>query len=213
MLTLLEMPFRDALSQPADFSITEDATSIDISSISNLVHTVSARIVESGADRYAPLIMKSRTWWDKNVVNASDNQKGWPTYGLRWSTTILLDRPADSGLSLKLVVASEQSFASDSTVCPIAILDVFVVHYVTAFVFMSIQDMDSYWRWRNMALGKKWDEGTVGGSLLHAMNSDKVDISEEFKAESSGQHSLYDGMSVDNLITGHDDYGNTRSWY
>jgi len=206
-------PFRDARSQPSDFSITEDATSVDISSISNLIHVVSARIIESDADRYAPLVMKDRTWWDRNVVNASDNQKGWPEFGLRWGTEILLNRPADSGLSLRLVVTTEQSFTDDSTACPITILDTFVTQYVTAFVFLSLQQMDSYAFWKSLALGPKWDAGVIGGTLLHAINTDKIDLSEEFKAERYERERLDKGLSVENLISGHDDYGNIRTWY
>lgn len=205
-------PFRDSRSEPDEFSITEDATSVSISSITSLIHIVTARIVEDDADAYAILKMKDRTWWDRRVVDASKNQKGWPAYGLRWGTTILLDRPSESGLSLKLIVTTEKSFTNDATACPIAILDTFIVQYVTAFVFLSIENFESHAYWKKLALGSRWDEGIPGGTLLHAIQTDKYDLSEEMSAEPPVVPSE-GGIAVKNLITGHDDYGNTRRWY
>lgn len=213
-VAVTEHAFRDALSYPSDITITEDATSVDISSISNLVHIVSARIIEASGSRNAPLVMKDRTWWAKNVVNASDNPKGWPVYGLRQGTTVLLDRPASGGLTLRLVVSVEQTFTNDASACPIAILDTFVVQYVTAFVFLSIENDASYWKWRRLAIGPRWDEGIVGGSLIHAIQADKFDISEEFRAERYGEGQLrMGGLAIENLDTGHDRYGEIDIWY
>ena len=206
-------PFRDACSQPTDIAITEDAVSVDISVITSLIYIVTARIIETGSDSYDILTMKDRTWWDRNVVNASSNQKGWPTNGLRWGTTVLLDRPSESGLSLRLVVSKEQSFAADATPCPIAILDTFVTQYATAFVFLSIENVDSHNYWKRLALGSRWDEGILGGTLLHAINTDKYDLSEEMSAQPPSGSGSSRGISIKNLITGHDDYGNIRSWY
>jgi hypothetical protein len=205
-------PFRDSRSNPSDLTITEDATSVDISSISNLVHIVTARVVQADGDSNIQLPMKDATWWDKNVINAEDNLKGWPNYGMRDGTVVRLNRPAESGLELRLRVSTEQTFASDATTCPIVILDTFVVQYVTAFVFLSINMKEEFAYWKHMALGWKWDEGIVGGSLKHAINADKFDLSEEMVMEPPGK--VKDaGISVENLIDTHDDYGNVRRWY
>ena len=212
---LLRHPFKDAQSEPSDITITEDLYSVDISDVSGLLNIVTARIVEADGDRNRPLILKPRTWWDKNVVNPEDNPKGWPEYGLRWGSTITLDRPADSGLELRLRVTTEQAFASDATVCPIAVLDIFVEHYVTAYCFKSLRDSQGFYDWITSALGRRYFiDGTIGGELANAIEADcSGDTALEIVSEPPGVRSNSFGVSVQNLITGHDDYGNTRRWF
>ena len=205
-------PFRDARSMPSDFTITEDATSVDISSISNLVDIVSARIVQASGSLNRPLPLKDEIWWAKHVINSEDNLKGWPSVGMRRGTALQLNAPSESGLELRLVVSTEQTFASDATACPIAILDTFIVQYVTAFLFLSIEATEKFAYWKHMALGWKWDEGIIGGSLKHAIDNDEADIAEE--SVMSGPPVVgANAISVQNLLTGHDDYDNIRSWF
>jgi len=206
-------PFRGATTELTDIAITEDATSVDISAVltTTLVNIVTARIVDASGPDNTILIMKSRDWWDRNVVNAEDNMKGRPEYGHRYGTTVLLNRPAESGLELRLVVSQEATFASDATTCPVAILDTFVVQYATAFVFLSIENEAQFIEWKRQALGPQWDQGIVGGSLLQAINTDKFDVSEEFQAERDV--SKREGTSILNNDSTHDDYGQIRSWY
>ncbi len=204
--------FRDARSMPSDFAITEDTTEVDISSVSNLVDIVSARIVQASGSLNRPLPLKDEIWWAKHVINPEDNLKGWPSVGMRRGTTLQLNVPSESGLELRLVVSTEKTFAADTTVCPIAIIDTFIVQYVTAFVFLSIEATEKFAYWKHLALGWKWDDGVIGGSLKHAIDNDAADIAEE--PVMSGPHVVgKNAVSVQNLISGHDDYGNTRSWY
>jgi len=207
--------WRSARSTPSDVTITEDATSVDISAVTGLIHIVSARIVQASGTLNSPLIMKDDVWWAKHVINAEDRQKGWPTFGNRDSSTLVkLSRPAESGLELRLRVTTAQTFASDATVNPIPVLDTFIAQYATAFVFLSIQDGDAFTFWHRLALGYKWnDQGVPGGSLVQAINSDKYDLSEEmaFEPQFSGNRNN-GGMSVLNNITGHDNNGGT-AWY
>ncbi len=223
-LAINKHPFRDAQSEPIAFDITEDAVSVDISSITDLVHIVTARITEGNSSTtYANLVLRDRTWWDRHVINPEDNQKGWPVYGLRWKGTIRFDRPANSNLELRLVTTQEQAFASDATECPVKILDLFVIQYVTAFVFLSIQNMESYAYWKNIALGFKWDNGTVGGTLRHAIITDKYDLSEEMRASGGDSGSGRPrGLSILNQLinydrqgnsTPHDLFGSVVTWY
>lgn len=206
-------PFEDATSVAPDIAITEDAVSVDISAITLLVSVLSARIVETSG-RYASLVMKSSAWWDKRIVNPSENSKGWPMYGHRDGTNMRLDRPAESDLSLRLRASQEQTFSEDSSECPIAILDTYVTAYVTALVFLSIENQASYIYWRRIALGPDFDRGKLGGLLLSAIMSDKADIAEEYRAERFDSDLVGGrGISVENLIAGHDEYGQVRSWY
>lgn len=205
-------PFKDSLSMPSDFTITEDATSVDISSVSP-IHIVTARIVEASGSKNAVLRMKNRTWWDENVVNSEDNQKGWPDFGMRWGTTVLLDRPAISGLELRIRISTVQTFASDSTTCPIDILDLFVEKYVTAYVFFSLQQMQSFYSWKRDALGPDYDRGVLGGELLSAIESDKYDIAEGLIVSKRSQTIKEGGVSILNQITGHGREGKTDLWF
>ena len=86
-VALTAHPFNDAISIPSDFTITEDDTDVDISGTTNIITVVTARIVDADGASNNKLIMKNRTWWDSHVVNAEDNPKGRPVYGLRAGST------------------------------------------------------------------------------------------------------------------------------
>ena len=210
--------FKDAQSEPSDYAITEDTTYVTVAPSTTIHSIVTARIVEASGSRNAPLILKTRTWWDEHVINPEDNMKGWPKYGLKWGNVMRLDRPADSNLELRLRVAYEQIFTSDGSTaigtcaCPIYVLDKFVEEYVTAEVFGSIRSWDSYKAWRIKAFGAKWElEGIPGGSLLAAIKADET--KDQNLSISAGEpQPSPGGVAVENVITGHDDYGNTRWW-
>lgn len=210
---LLRHRFKDAQSIPSDFAITEGSTSIDISSISNLLNVLTARIVEASGTRNKLLKLKTRSWWDLHIINSEDNQKGWPHFGMRVGTTIVIERPSSSGLELRLRITTDQTFSSDSTECPISVLDIFVEQYVTALVFKSLENDEMYMHWMASAMGVQYlVNGNVGGALSDAIAADE-DPALDLKAEPVDMPSEYAaGISVRNLITGHEDYGNTRWW-
>jgi hypothetical protein len=210
-IALLAHPFDDGTSQPSDFTITEDATSVDISGTSNILTIVTARIVQASGDLNAKLKLKNRTWWDEHVLNPEDNQKGWPVYGLHFGTNIVLDRPAESNLELRLRVTTDKVFDNDNTVCPIAVLDKFVIKYVTAQMFKQLKQFNAAKEWRKEALGPYFDtKGEPGGFLLAAINCDKANIAEEMEIDTVTDQG---GVSILNEITGHGDNGNVRTWH
>lgn len=213
---LFRHDFKDAQSIPSDITITEDATSVSLSSVSGLISIVSMRIVEASGSRNRLLPLKTRLWWDENVINPEDNQKGWPFYGLRVGATIQLDRPAESGLELRMRVTTEQAFATDATVCPIYVLDLFVEHYVTAHVFKSLEEESSYAHWITSALGARYlVDGSIGGELANAIEADtSMDSALELQSEGPMRPTTREGgVSITNEIVEHDDYGNTRWWF
>ena len=163
-IALLQHAFKDAQSSPSDIAITTEAITVDISSISDLVNVVTARLVQADGTRNQILKFKTKTWWDEHVINAEDNQGGWPVYGSRWGSTILLDRPTEAGIELRLRITTIQSFTNDSTVCPIALLDIFIEQYVTAEVFSDLENHESAKHWMRKALGIQYEaNGKVGG--------------------------------------------------
>ncbi len=212
-VALLEHSFKDAQSVPSDITITEDATSATIVT-SNVINILTARIVEADGSRNAKLTLKGRSWWDARVINSEDNAKGWPAYGMRVESTIEFDRPVMAGLELRLRITTEQTFATDSTVCPIYVLDKFIEEFVTAGVFAEVEDWTSYRFWIAKAAGSDWlSDGKVGGSLLKAIQNDSVkDTAVDIKMEPAQMSPAKGGTSIENLITGHDDVGNTRWW-
>jgi len=225
-VALREHPFRDAQSTDS-ISITEGDVSVNLSSITDLTDIISARILETGSNAYRPLILRDRVWWDRHVVDPASNMQGWPSFGLWFGDLMYFERPVQSGLTLHLVFVASQQFDSDSTVNPIPILDTFIVQYVTAMVFQAIQDMNAAILWSNRALGPRWDEGRVGGSLLHAIQKDKYHAAEEMHFDTGsidGSGGLLSGLGVgvhnkiryiDDFggVSYHDDYGNIRIWY
>ena len=160
-IALTKHPFKDAMSTPSDIALTEDLYSVDISSVSAF-HIVTARIVEASGSRNTELIIKNRTWWDKNIVNPEDNLKGWPEYGLHAGNTMYFDKPLQSGLELRLRITTEQTFTDDNTTCPIALLDIFVEKYVTANVFADVANTERYLFWKSEAIGPRYDTGESG---------------------------------------------------
>ena len=212
-LALLKHPFNDAISTPADFTLTEDATTLDISSVSAF-KIVTARIVEADGKINRPLTLKNRTWWDEHVVNAEDNIKGWPVYCLRTADTITFDRPIiRSGLELRLRITTEQTFTDDTTVCPIAVLDLFVEKWVTAEVFLDVGNQERHLFWKVQALGPRYEKGEIGGALRDAINFDLFEIAEELKMGDDGLVRPNVGLAVQNLIPWHDRFNKIDSWY
>ncbi len=204
-------PFRDSIST-VSIAIASGDYEADISSISNLVHIVTAVLIDSTSRERRHLVMKNATWWDRNIIDGSLEPAGLPTYGLRAGNTIKFDRPSDRAMTLRLSVSTEVSFASDNSECPIPILDVFVEQYVTAMFFRSIGDATSYVVWKSSALGPQWDAGVVGGTLKHAIELDKLDLCEEHVWERYPSDERC-GIAIRNLLAEHSDYGNIRLWY
>ena len=206
-------PFNDSCHICDDESITEEATSVSVAALEessvalgNLLDIVTARIIEDDGSRNTLLHLKPRQWWDRNVINPEDNQKGWPKYGLKFGTNVILDRPCEADLSLRLRVSTVPVYAGDSTECPIDILDIFVEQYVTAMTFFSLEMMDKYWQWKNMALGRNYDQGVVGGTLLNCILNDEKEIAEE---RQFGDDVVKDnGISITNTVS-----GLTNTWY
>jgi len=210
-LAVIKHPFKDSCSQPSDFTITEDATSIDISATTGIIRVVTARIVEADGSLNKRLWLKERQWWDEHVINPEDNQKGWPEFGFRFGTNIILDRPARSNLELRLRVSTTPTFTDGDTECPIELLDIFVEQYVTAYIFHSIEQDKSFSFWKSEALGPNYDRGRVGGSLLAAINADTFEPAQE--TSMGGRYISDNAIAIRNLITDHERYGETDIWY
>ncbi len=210
-LAVMRHPFKDATTIPDDFTITEDATSVDISGTTNIINIITARIVQASGSLNKRLWLKQRQWWDEHVINPEDNQKGWPEFALRVGTNIILDRPAESNLELRLRVSTVPTFTDDSTESPIALLDIFIEQYVTAYVFHSIEQDKAFYFWKTEALGPNYDRGRIGGSLLAAINADTFEPAEQ--NEMGRPADFNRGLAVQNLITGHPLYGETVTWF
>lgn len=213
-LALQKHHFKDAISMPSDFTLTEDATSVDISSASPL-GIVTARIVEADGSRNTALIIKGKSWWDEHVINAEDNTKGWPKFGLRIGDTMYFNCPLIDGLELRLRITTAQTFTNDSTECPIEGLDLFVEKWVTSEVFLDVGNEERHLHYRKAALGFKYDESDkIGGALRDAIKDDLFEIAEDLSMEIRGaEPGVNLGVSILNNIDWHDRYGETDVWF
>jgi hypothetical protein len=167
-------PFQDA-SIEATFPIIEDTVSVDISA-NTWVNMRTTRIIDSDVEKSMQLVLKSNIWFDKNFPYPLDNMKGWPVYATKISGAILLDRPVEANKTLYIRGAVEQVFASDSTECPIELLDIFVEEYVTAKLLMSYHEYEKAVNWMTQAIS----------SLTLAISND-TDIAQESQAERGGR--------------------------
>ena len=227
-IAVAKHPFHDIVKLCDDITITEDNTTVDISApeVSSVAITddiydlVTARIVEASGTRNYLLPLTNRQWWDENVINPEDNNKGWPVVGLKVGTNLHLDRPAESNLELRLRLSTIPTFASDATECPIKVLDIFVEQYVTAMTYLSLGQRDEYVSWYIMALGRRYDQGEVGGTLLQAVNSDKGDTAErKYVSRGAGAMNLGTAFTNNTQFYGVNGdianarYGETHTWY
>lgn len=206
-------PFKDARNRNYAFELDVGDLTVDLSEIPCLRHVVAATIYDSSGSTSAPLVLKNETWWNEYVGRPQEAQNGWPRYALRLGNTLYLSCPARDGLYLGLIVTTEQRFESDSSVCPIAIASLFVTQYVTAMIFLAVQERDSYIRWYSLALGSQhFSSGRIGGTLGQIISLDKRDIAEQYKALPSNASMGGRGVAFRNLLDGHEDYGNVRLW-
>lgn len=207
-------PFKDARDFTNEFALTEGETSVSIASIANLVHVISATLHYTDNSHFSKLKLKNETWWAENVTDAEGRTPGWPENVLRRGNVLHFDRPLVAGLTLKPVVTTKQVFSSDSAECPISLLELFVTQYVTAFVFLAVTETEKYKFWFTLAHGMQYVySGKPGGTLAAAINQDKRDIAEEYKAQRSNDNDNDNsGLAILNLLKDHDRYGEIDYW-
>ena len=181
--------FQDASTEVA-YPITEDTATVDISA-NRWVNIRTARIVNTtSVEKSNRLTLKSNIWFDKKYPYPLDNMKGWPVYGSKLSGAIIFDRPVEANLSLYLRGAVEQIFASDSSECPVELLDIFVEEYVTSKLLMSYHEYDKAQQWMTQAIS----------SLNLAISNDTM-IAQESQAE-RGVPNVSSGSIVTNGLEG-----------
>jgi len=181
-------PFQDA-SVDATFPIVEDTASVDISA-QTWVNMRTLRLIDSSTvEKSKKLILKSNIWFDKNYPYPLDNQKGWPIYGSKMYRSIHFDRPVEANKTLYIRGAVEQTFAGDSTECPVELLDIFVEEYVTAKVLMSYHEYEKAQQWMATSLA----------SLNLAIKND-TNIAQETQAERGGTQAETPTFVTDGLF-------------
>ncbi len=164
---LLKHTFEDSRSIPSDVAIVEDATSCVLPTGTREIITV--RIVDSVTTASARLLLKPQTWWDKYIITPADNVKGWPKYGLRFGTNLIVDRPVEANITARFRISTVPVFTNGSTECPIRVLDIFVEYFVTAFVFLNIEDKENYLFWLGLAKAA-FKDGMDADSRMPAMD-------------------------------------------
>jgi len=188
-IAMSKYSFQDG-SVEASFPITADTATVDISA-QTWVNIRTLRLVDvTSVEKSNRLVLKSNIWFDKNYPYPLDNMKGWPVYGSKLSGSIIFDRPVEENLSLYIRGSVEQVFASDSTLCPIELLDIFVEEYVTSKLLMSYHEYDKAREWMGQAIS----------SLNLAIENDTM-IAQETQAE-RGTPNPSNGSIVTNGLEG-----------
>ncbi len=164
---ILKHTFEDTRSTPSDVTTTEADTECDLPTGTR--ELISVRVIDSAVDANTLLILKPQTWWDKYIINPEDNGQGWPKYGLRFGTELLFDRPVNANITFRFRISTIPTFTSGSTECPIDVLDLFVEYYVTAFVYLSLENTDKYIFWLAMAKSA-FKDAVAADERMPAMN-------------------------------------------
>ncbi len=178
---IMEHNFRDITTVTSgETEITTLATSVDLSAFNPSVYKIiTARLlrVSSSTEQGYPLPLRNRLWWDKFVIDPSNNTSGVPGQALRVKTTLEFDRPIEDDWKLRLRYSSLNTYTSDSTETPSELLDLFVEYKVTADVFFSDEDMEKFSLWNRRAIGNNPE--FPGGELGRAIRADDREMAKE----------------------------------
>lgn len=178
---IMEHDFRDITTLTSgETEITTLATSVDLSTFDPTIYKiVSARLlrVSNSTEQGYPLPLRNRVWWDKFVIDPTNNTSGIPSQALRVKSTLFFDRPIEDGWKLRLRYSSLNTYTDDSTETPVDILDLFVEYKVTADVFFSTEDMEKYALWNRRAIGSNPEN--PGGELARAIRADDKEMAKE----------------------------------
>jgi hypothetical protein len=187
--------FRDAHKESV-FNITTNYVYVDISS-ANLLNISTCRIIDSVTEDSAPLILKSKIWFDKTFTNPDDNMQAWPTYACRFGGNLLFNCPVEANKALYTRASYIPTFTNDSTVCPISLIDLFIEKFVTAKVFLGTEEtLDKYKAWMIEA----------NDELNAAIEADK-DVATELKFEGVDNSLVPDFRRITT-----NENGTIRSW-
>ena len=160
--------FYDSITS-SDVVGVADATSIAVPS--GAIDVVAVGVIDTDNDYARGLDLKPVWWFNENVGVPEEQLTGWPKFGLKKGGYINFERPIDKAYTFRVYYSYAPTFASDSTECPIEVLDLFVEHYVTAYVFLAIEDTKNYSFWMQLAKGadeKEW----LGGQFAVAVEAD-----------------------------------------
>jgi len=142
-----------------------------------LVNIISIELLDS--ENVSTLVTLKPTWWfSKHAGSRANLGNGRPEFVEKQGINLVFDRGFDEAYTIKVTYSYYPTFASDETECPIKVLDTFVVNYVTAHVFLSIEDKENFGAWMNRAVGFDFGDWR-GGEFYHAVKADKDEYAQE----------------------------------
>jgi hypothetical protein len=178
---IMEHDFRDITTVTSgEAEITTLATSVDLSTLTPTVYKIiTARLlrVDNSTEQGYPLPLRNRKWWDKFIIDPTNNTSGVPSQALRVKNVLHFDRPIEDDWKLRLRYSSLNTYTDDSTETPSELLDLFVEYKVTADVFFSDEDMEKFALWNRRAIGNNPE--FPGGELGRAIRADDREAAKE----------------------------------
>jgi hypothetical protein len=138
-----------------------------------------ATIETGNTDKSYNIILKSHLWFRKHVGTAAEYSKAMPKYCTRLGDVLYFDVPLNDGYTFYVDNTYFPTFTSDATECPISSLSNFVLYYVIAHVFLSIEDKENFGVWMRKAVGSSFDYWTTG-AFGRAVQDEENDNAQEF---------------------------------
>jgi hypothetical protein len=213
----MEHPFRDlTTTTSSETEVTQSALSVDLSAFDPAVYKiVSARLlrVANATEQGYHLPIRNRIWWDKFVIDPSNDTEGIPTYILHSGSSVYFNRPIEADWKLRLRYSSINTYTSDSTETPSELLDLFVEYKVTADLFFDLEDMEKFALWNRRAIGNNPEY--PGGELGRAIRADDREAGKEHGLTRPWElgRPLIGITTYDLGWTGSSEHNQYRSWF
>ncbi len=169
-------PFADSRSFASVASVVGE-TSIALPA--TLVNIISIEVVDD--DDVSTLVaLKPAWWWAKHAGSNANAGNGRPQYANKQGSNLVFSCGFDEIYTVRIGYSYYPTFALDTTECPIPVLETFVVNYVTAHVFLSIEEKENFAVWMSKAVGGDFNDWR-GGEFAEAVSADK----DQYAMESS----------------------------
>lgn len=141
-----------------------------------------------------------KSMFDKRFLSVSDEAPGVPFFVSVVDNTIYFDRPLQADVTLCLTSISEATVLSTDLTAelPIQKLVPFLIDYVTALVFLSLENVPMYTAWDKRAMGSGYQsaQNSLGGSLLTAIRKDKTNKTVQHSLLGLNNNMLREAWSV-----------------
>jgi len=154
------------------------ADEVEITLPATVVNLISVELLDTSTDVSYSVALKPDWWFAKLAGSNQYETQGIPEYACRQGGVLKFNRPFDAVYTVRIRYSWYPVFEEDDDENPIAVLDTFLVDYVTAHVFLSIEDKDNFAVWMVKAVGSDFNDWQ-GGAFADAVKADKDEYAKE----------------------------------